>query len=263
MSLHTGDARSCVALGKKYKKLNKGHEERLAHLEKYPATVSLRDDLYLEYITLLNQTGQYEKAIQALDQRQFHPWEGGEGKVPFQYQYARLALAKQLLNEKKYEDGLKWINECFIYPDQLGEGKLQGAQENDFLYYKGCLLEGLGRTEEANSCFELAAKGISEPVAAIYYNDQKPDKLFYQGLALLKSGKKEEASARFNRLIDFGEKHLFDKFKMDYFAVSLPDLQIWEEDMDKKNKIHCYYLMALGHLGLDDLQKAAHYFNLA
>lgn len=104
--------------------------------------------------------------------------------------------------------------------------------------------------------FLAASTGNSQPAAAMYYNDQKPDKIFYQGLALRKLGREEEARGRFNRLIDFGEKHLFDTFKMDYFAVSLPDLQIWEDDMDKKNRIHCNYLMGLGHLGLGNLDKA-------
>ena len=45
-------------------------------------------------------------------------------------------------------------------------------------------------------------------------------------------------------------------FVMDYFAVSLPDLQIWEDDMNKKNRIHCHYLMGLGHLGLDNKRES-------
>ena len=36
---------------------------------------------------------------------------------------------------------------------------------------------------------------------------------------------------------------------MDYFAVSLPDLQIWEDDMNRKNRVHCNYLMGLGQFG--------------
>ena len=50
---------------------------------------------------------------------------------------------------------------------------------------------------------------------------------------------------------------------MDYFAVSLPDLQIWEDDMNKKNCIHCNYLMGLGHLGLGNMDKAKSYFKAA
>ena len=140
---------------------------------------------------------------------------------------------------------------------------MYGAQENDFNYYKACALQALGREAEAHDLFLAASVGNSQPAAAMYYNDQKPDKIFYQGLALRKLGREEEARSRFNRLIDFGEKHLFDTFKMDYFAVSLPDLQIWEDDMDKKNRIHCNYLMGLGHLGLGHPEKAETYFSIA
>ena len=76
-------------------------------------------------------------------------------------------------------------------------------------------------------------------------------------------GREEEARSRFNNLISYGEKHLYDVFKMDYFAVALPDLQIWEDDMNKKNRIHCNYLMALGHLGLGNEEKAMRYFDIA
>ena len=63
-------------------------EERLALMEQYPELLEQRDVLYLEYITLLNETGQYDKAIQCLSTHTFHPWEGGEGKVIGQYRYA-------------------------------------------------------------------------------------------------------------------------------------------------------------------------------
>lgn len=82
-------------------------------------------------------------------------------------------------------------------------------------------------------------------------------------MALLKLGREAEARGRFNCLISFGEQHLFDVFKMDYFAVSLPDLQIWENDMDKKNRIHCNYLMGLGYWGLGNTDKAKTYLEIA
>ncbi|MEA4904251.1 MAG: hypothetical protein VB090_05355, partial [Petrimonas sp.] len=56
--------------------------------------------------------------------------------------------------------------------------------------------------------------------------------------------------------IEHGEKHLDDDCKIDYFAVSLPDLAIWEEDLNKRNKIHCYYVMALGYTGIKATGKA-------
>ncbi len=259
--LDTSDARILMELDQLYKRLNYPHTERLAFLEQYKETAWKRDDLYLEYITLLNQLGKYEEAINLIEQRKFHPWEGGEGKVPAQYQLARVELSKKWMKEQKYDDALLLINQCYIYPHNLGEGKLYGAQENDFDYYKGCILKAMGQEEEALSYFEKASKGNNEPAAAMYYNDQKSEKIFYQGLALLELGKKEEAENRFHKLIAYGEKHLADKFRMDYFAVSLPDLQIWEDDMDKKNQIHCYLLMCLGHKGLGNEEKALEYFN--
>lgn len=262
-ALDTSDARILMELDQLYKRLNHPHAERLAFLETHRDVVDTRDDLYLEYVTLLNSLGRYDEAIALIDVRKFHPWEGGEGKVPAQYQLARVEIVKQFLQDQKYEAALERIEECYFYPHNLGEGKLYGAQENDFNYYKGILLETTGHVEAATACFLAASTGSSQPAAAMYYNDQKPDKIFYQGLALRRLGREEEARGRFNRLIEFGEKHLFDTFKMDYFAVSLPDLLIWDDDMDKKNRIHCNYLMGLGHLGLGNIEKAKTYLDIA
>ena len=202
--------------------MNYAHTERLAFLDKYKETAWKRDDLYLEYATLLNQLERYQEAIEMIDSRKFHPWEGGEGKVPAQYQLARMELAKQFLKEQKYDNALQLIDECYIYPYNLGEGKLAGAQENDFNYYKGCVLERLGKTEVAREYFEKAAEGNNEPVAAMYYNDTKPDKIYYQGLALQKSWKDDDAKKCFDTLMSYGEKHLSDKFKMDYLRYHYP-----------------------------------------
>ena len=73
--------------------------------------------------------------------------------------------------------------------------------------------------------------------------DQQPDKIFYQGLALLKLNKNKEANIRFENLINYGIEHMNDEVKLDYFAISLPDLLIWEEDLNDINKIHCNYFI--------------------
>lgn len=259
--LDTSDSRILMELDQLYKRLNRSHLERFEFLSKYNVTVNMRDDLYLEYVTLLNQLGQYKEAISLINARKFHPWEGGEGKVPAQYQLARVELAKEHLLKSEFEEALSLIEECYLYPYNLGEGKLYGAQENDFDYYKGCALEGLERKEEAEHYFRRASVGSTQLAAAMYYNDQKPDKIYYKGLAFLKLNMKDKARSCFNSLISFGEKHLYDTFKMDYFAVSLPDLQIWEDDMTKKNRIHCNYLLGLGYLGLGKKEKAYKYFS--
>ena len=255
--LDTTDARILMELDQLYKRICRSHTERLAFLQKYLELVSQRDDLILEEITLLNQMGECKQAKELLDAHIFHPWEGGEGKVSGQYQFARVELAKKALAATDYKDAIVLLEECLEYPHHLGEGKLHGAQENDFYYFLGCAYEGLGENSKAVACWEQAVVGPTEPVAAMYYNDAKPDKIFYQGLALLKLGRTDEANGRFHKLISYGEKHLFDKIKMDYFAVSLPDLLIWEDDLNMRNEIHCKYMMALGYWGMNQKDKSA------
>lgn len=255
-TLDTADARVLMELDQLYKRICRPHAERKAFLEKYMPQVKSRDDLYLEYITLCNQTGEYLKALELIDHHKFHPWEGGEGKVPAQYQLCRVELAKIDIQAKEYDKAIGLLEQCLDYPHHLGEGKLSGAQENDFYYWLGCSWEGLGQKEKAKECWSIAKDGNSEPAAAIYYNDQKPDKIFYQGMSLLKLGDTSEAISRFQRLIDYGKLHMDEQIKMDYFAVSLPDMLIWEDDLTFRNKIHCHYLIGLGELGKGKIEIA-------
>ena len=262
-SLDPADSRILMELDQLYKKLHKPHEERLAFLQKYPGLVGQRDDLVLEEITLLNMTGRYSEAKEKLDKHNFHPWEGGEGKVPAQYQFSRVELARTAIANGKAADAVDLLKECLEYPHNLGEGKLYGAQENDFHYWLGLAYNALGRKEEAQLWLEKAAQGNLEPAAAMYYNDAKPEKIFYQGLALKELGREKEARSRFHALTSYGEKHLFDEVVMDYFAVSLPDLAIWDADLQQKNRVHCLFMLALGHYGLGEYEKSRKYFDQA
>jgi tetratricopeptide (TPR) repeat protein len=205
---------------------------------------------------LCNQNGHYLKAKALIDARQFHPWEGGEGKVSAQYQLCRIELAKELIYENNCKEAIELLTQCLDYPTNLGEGKLYGTHENEVQYWLGCAHEKSSQIDKAYQAWALAKVGNTEPAAAIFYNDQKPDKIFYQGLALLKFGRNAEACNRFNSLISYGVEHMNDTIKLDYFAVSLPDLLIWDDDLTFRNKIHCYYLLGLGYLGLGELSKA-------
>ena len=72
---------------------------------------------------------------------------------------------------------------------------------------------------------------------------------------------KEEAEKRFQKLYTYGKEHMEDEVKLDYFAISLPDLLIWEEDLQVRNKIHCYYLIGLGAMGLQKTEEAQEAFD--
>ncbi len=250
------EPRLLMELDQLCKRMQYPHEERLEFLQDYSELVEQRDDLVLEEITLLNQIGKYEQARRKLDAHIFHPWEGGEGKVPAQYQFARVELAKRYLANGRAAEAVPLLLECLEYPHHLGEGKLHGAQENDFYYFLGCAYEAMGDMDTATSYWEKGIGGPLEPAAAMYYNDAKPDKIFYAGLCLQKLGRKDEANGRFHRLVNYGKQHLFDEVRMDYFAVSLPDLLIWDDDLTQRNVIHCKYMLALGYWGLGEQEKA-------
>ena len=251
------DARVFYELDQLYKKRGAAPAERLSKLESHLELVGQRDDLYVERVSLLNAMGRHEEAIGLLGTRHFHPWEGGEGKVTGQYVLAHVELGKEALAEGRFDRAAELLAAALVYPRNLGEGKLAGAQENHVYYYLGCAHEGLGRPEEAERCWRKASQGLEEPAGAMFYNDQPPEMIFYQGLAWLKLADEREARRRFNKLIDYAEKHLFDEVRMDYFAVSLPDFLVFDDDLNLRNQVHCRYMRGLGLLGLGRNREAA------
>jgi tetratricopeptide (TPR) repeat protein len=255
-ALDTTDARVLMELDQLYKRLNKDIHERLQNLEQHIKVVESRDDLYLERAALYNFCGEHSKAWQLIMDRKFHPWEGGEGKVSGQYIYSLVEMAKECIRQGQYPKAIEWLEQAQVYPENLGEGKLFGAKENDIFYWLGVVYEQTGNDKKANAYFTKATDGLSEPTAAMFYNDQPPDKIFYQGMAWKKLGNKEKAQAIFTRLIEYGKMHRNDDVRIDYFAVSLPDLLIFEDDLNIRNQVHCDYIMGLGYLGLNKKEEA-------
>ena len=260
-SLDPSDPRILLELDQLYKRLNHDPGNRLQFLEKNLHLVQQRDDLYLERITLYNIAGNHQKAYDLIMQRKFHPWEGGEGKVSGQYLFSLVAIARNEYYKGSYEKAIDFLEKALHYPENLGEGKLYGAQENDIYYWLGCSFSKMNENARAREYWLKASTGLSEPDAAVFYNDQPPDKIFYQGLSLIRLNEGDKANERFNRLIQYGKAHIDDDIKIDYFAVSLPDMLIWEDDLNKRNRIHCKYMIGLGKLGLGLEKEAAEEFN--
>lgn len=259
-SLDTSDSRVLMELDHLYKRLNKLPEERLKFMETYSKTALERDDLYLERAAIYNFLGNHKLALDLINRRTFHPWEGGEGKASGQYVFSLLQLAKEAVNDGNFYDAIGLLKKAQTYPVNLGEGKLFGTQENDLQYWLGVAYEGMGEVDTANRYFKQATVGLSDPQAAIFYNDQQPDQIFYQGLAWKKLGHPEKAIEIFNKLISYGEQHMNDEVKIDYFAVSLPNLLIFEDDLNVRNQIHCLFLKGLGFFGLEEKDKASQEF---
>lgn len=237
-------------------RLNIPVKKRLEVMESHPAVTAERDDLYLRYLTLLNDVGRYQEVLDGLASRKFHPWEGGEGKVSSQYKYALIHLAIENLEKKQPVEALKLLEATLSYPDNLGEGKLPNVPDNETHYYMGLAYRQLGDEKKAEEYFRLAASGSQEPGSVLYYNDQPSDFIYYQGLANLELGLTHVARKSFHQLLTFGEQHLFDEVEYDFFAVSLPEIEVFQEDLSLRNIQYCNCLRALGYLGLGEKEKA-------
>lgn len=261
-SLEDTDARILFELDQLYKKMNTDDLFRLALLEKYSGLVHERDDLMVEYLNLLNYQERFTEVEAIITMRQFHPWEGGEGKVSGVYKRCRIEQAKKVIFSMPTK-ALELLESCLTFPHNLGEGKLYGAAENDIYYYMGLAYRQLTKDSAANEAFLEASVGLEEPTDAMFYNDQPADMIFYQGLALTALGNTVAAEQKFDKLITYGEAHQYDVKRIDYFAVSLPDFLVFEEDLSLKNLVHCNYLMGLGWLGKGKKELATQYFDKA
>lgn len=260
-SLDQQDARVLMELDQLCKRLNKAPEDRLALLEKNLPICESRDDLYLERAAIYNFTGNFEKAYQLIMSHQFHPWEGGEGKVSGQYVYSLIEQAKAHLTKGEFAKAIDCLERARFYPHNLGEGKLPGTQENELYYWMGCAYHGLADDTLAAANWRIATVGSSVPSEAVFYNDQRPDQIYYQGLAWKKLKEEKKAETIFNGLIAYGKEHENDQVNIDYFAVSLPDLLIFEDDLSKRNLLHNQYIMGLGYLGLGQPEEAEKLFD--
>ncbi|MGN0779143.1 MAG: DUF5107 domain-containing protein [Aristaeellaceae bacterium] len=236
------------------RRLGRPVRERLALLEAQRDIVPDRYALMLAYVTLLNQDGQYEKALDLLTHYTFHVWEGGEGKVADEYKTALFGLAEKALTDSRPEEAIAYARRTLVYPDNLGEGKLDNVPDNRAYYVMGCAYRLLQDETNATACFEKATEGSQVPEPVRYYNDQPSDYIYYQGLAYAALGNLEKAKKSFHQLIIFGQQHIFDQVGYDFFAVSMPELEVYQDDIQQRSDDYCRRMTVLGRRGLSEMK---------
>lgn len=73
--------------------------------------------------------------------------------------------------------------------------------------------------------------------------------------AAIKPGDKEGAEKIARAFASYAAANKGTHVKIDYFAVSLPDLLIWEQDPDERNDAFCDYVNGLAEKILDEVRK--------
>lgn len=255
LALDATDARLVSEFDQLRRKLNEPIADRLAFLESRRALVATRDDASVELATLYNLTGRPADALALLSGRRFHPWEGGEGRVLRQYTAARLLLGRAALIRGEATVALEQFALAMQTPENLGEAYHALQAKADVSYWLGQALRALGRESEAVAQFEASAheKGDFSEMAVTTHSPMS----YYRGLALRALGREEEARQVFHNLNDYAAARIGCPAKIDYFATSLPNLLVFEEDLAARRDAESHLLLALAAHGLGNFTVAA------
>jgi len=236
------------------KKLNDDPADRLQFLETRKSDVIERDDSCVELAALYNFHGEYRKALDLLEGRKFHPWEGGEGQVLLQYARAYLGLGKSAFQEGEFDLALDYFEKSAQPPDNLGE-KFHPLQSMAHInFWKGRAMKKAGKLMESETLFKLCASEQGDFVEMSV--SQYTELSYYQALALFELNKRNDAINLLNKIKSFAKEELRKKAEIDYFATSLPILLVFEEDLDKRNQWESKYLLALCEIGLGNQNEA-------
>jgi tetratricopeptide (TPR) repeat protein len=250
LALDPADARLVYEFDQLRKKLNESPAARLALLESHRALVLARDDASVELAALYNLLDRPADALALLNARRFHPWEGGEGAVLRQYTTARLLLGQQALATGDAAGALEHFSHEMDTPPNLGEAYHLLQAKADVNTWLGRAQRALGREAEAARCFEAAAAETGD-LTEMAVTAHSPLS-YYRGLALRELGREAEARQLFSDLRSFGETRIGRPSQIDYFATSLPNLLVFEEDLAARRDAEHRLLAALGAHGLGD-----------
>ena len=254
LELDAGDPRLVSEYDQLRSKLNDPLTQRLAFLEERMERVLQRDDCTVALATLYNLTGNPERALEIMTSRRFHPWEGGEGSVLRQFTTARIMLGREALESGDPADALAHFTGAMETPESLGEAYHLLQAKADVNYWIGKALKALGRQDEALESFTLSANeaGDFSDMAVTAHSPLS----YFRGLSLRELGSEDDARAIFADLKNFAETKLKETAKIDYFATSLPNLLVFDEDLQARRDAENELLLALAHHGLGETAAA-------
>jgi tetratricopeptide (TPR) repeat protein len=247
-----GNAKVFNDLDQLYQENSVAPDKRLAMIEQHQAVID-RDDVIAREIDLKIFAGKYDDAINLLNARFFHRWEGGGAfNVGDSWANAMIGRGRQRLAAKQSREALADFQSATTLPQNLIEANNGGpARAAEINYWIGMAYEGMGDLEKAKDAWN---KSVS-PVAAeatggrgfgrggrggfgrggggprAFVAEAMP---YFEALSLIKLGQADKAKALFDQLAGS--------------AAQTAD---------------AHYLAGLGQLGLNDKDKARQEFMAA
>lgn len=248
------DARVLFERDQLWKRIGFTPEKRLAELQKYELLVPVRDDMTVEFATLCNQVGQHHPALELLLGRQFQPWEGGEGLVINQYVRTCMSLGRQALEGDNVSKAQKWFHAALSSPPNAGEAKHPLVNQANIYYWLGKAAHAAGAHDGAAQWWQRASRtgGDFQQMAVQSFSEMS----YYKAVALSELGEQEKAKQLLRELLQYADALSLRKGVIDYFATSLPAMLLFNEDLDRKNRIAGQFLRAQALAGLGDDREA-------
>lgn len=252
-ALSPRDARILFEYDQLLKRVGEAPENRLKLLQKERDLVELRDDLSIEVASLLNSVGDPQAALELLLGRHFQPWEGGEGQVLAQYVRSHLLLVQKALADSNAAVALKHLHSAENPPISLSEARHLLQNHSMIDYWLGRVLKCSGDAEAATKALERAARSLGD--FQKMQVQEISDMTYWSAKALQELGRSDEASALFAKIGNYANQLRLQMPKIDYFATSLPAMLLFEEDLEKRQKITADFLKAQSLLGLGQVER--------
>ncbi|HKN21786.1 MAG TPA: DUF5107 domain-containing protein [Terracidiphilus sp.] len=253
------DARVLYERDQLWKRMRESPQIRLAELERYPDLCQRRDDLTVELATLLNQTRQPARAADLLLSRRFQPWEGGEGLVLAQYTRAHLLLGQRAFADGDAASACRSFAAILKPPPSLGEARHLLANQSDVWFWLGAAHARNGDRQQAEVYWTRATRqrGDFQEMSVRAVSEMT----FWSAMASQCLGRKKEAAALFRSILEYAEQLEHQVPQIDYFATSLPAMLLFEDDLERRNRIEALYLRGQAFFGLGNTAQAVRCFN--
>ncbi|MFE7846757.1 DUF5107 domain-containing protein [Microbacterium sp. NPDC057407] len=202
---------------------------RLATLRFFRDLVDARDDLSVAFADLLTETGDAAGAVELLRSRQFHPWEGGEGRVIGAWQRALGVLIREALARGEVDAALELSDYALRPPQNLGETYHPLASLADLWLIAGDAAAASGDEDRSKEYWEAAARATGD--FTDMSNQQFGEQTDSCVMALLRLGRTDEAHALRERWFTWIEEVRTAPAEVDYFATSLPSTILFVADL--------------------------------
>jgi tetratricopeptide (TPR) repeat protein len=228
--------------------------DRLATLETHSDLVALRDDLSVELAALYNHSGRPADALALLTERQFQPWEGGEGLVLGEYLRAQLLLGRNLLAAGDARRAVACFEAANHPPESLSEARHLLANSSNIEFWLGEAWSAAGDPTRAALHWQRAERqrGDFQQMQVRTCSEMT----WWSAMALRRLGREHEAAALFAAILSYAETLEKETPKIDYFATSLPTMLLFDEDLAKRQHVTATFLRAQALLGLDRRNEA-------